>query len=214
MPEPLPLPTIPEAASPFAAEAFVPDDALAAWVRDTLIAEGAPLLNRDHAHLDAADLAFLWTQSPCRVRGKVVVGRAHLGEPQGSDDWLKGLKRDHLTRLFGRVPDFYIVLSTGFAMDRLREGDEGAVLALIEHELYHCAQDHVPGFPGIPRFTADGRPKWRMRPHDVEQFVGVTRRYGPQGPAERAMAEAAERGPTVARASYAGVCGTCAAAFL
>lgn len=225
------LPPIPDAASPFGPEAFAPDEALAEWVKATLVATLAdddtdappcgPLVNRDHDHLARADVAFLWTQHATRVRGASVVGRASLGEPQGSDDWLKGMKRDHLTRLFGRVPDFYITLSTGFVLDALRgthtpDGapDEFAVLALIDHELYHCAQAHKPGFPGVPAFDSMGRPKWTMRPHDVEQFVGVTRRYGPQGPAEIAMHDAAQRGPTIARASIQGVCGTCGSSFL
>ena len=62
---------------------------------------------------------------------------------------------------------------------------------------------------GAPLFTRDGRPKWAMRPHDVEQFVGVTRRWGPQGPAELAMHDAAERGPTIGQPKVAGVCGLC-----
>lgn len=208
------LPPIPETASPFAREAFVPDPILAEWVRATFVDGTGPLANRDHAHLGAADVGFIWTQHAARVKGKTIIGRAHIGEPQGSDDWAKGMKRDHLVRLFSRVPDFYILLSTGFVMEALRESNEAAVLALVEHELYHCAQDHMPGFPDVPRFTKDGKPKWTMRPHDVEQFVGVTRRWGPQGMAEQAMADAAERGPTIAPASFAGVCGTCAAGFL
>lgn len=205
------MPAIPEAASIYASDAYVPDLALEAWVRDVFITGDASpaLVNRDHAHLAHARVAFLWTQSPNRVRRKAIAGRAHIGEPQGSDAWAKGMKADHLTRLFGEVPDFYITLSSGFVHARLAEGDEAAVLALIDHELYHCAPDTRDG---VPLFTRDGRPKWCIAPHDVEQFVGVTRRWGPQGAGERAMYDAGERGPTLGQPKVAGLCANCLAA--
>jgi hypothetical protein len=202
-----PMPPIPDAAGMFEPEAYVPDEALAEWVREQFVLGPGPLYNREHEHLGGADVRFLWTQRPNRVKRQDVVGRAHLGEPSGSDAWARGMKADHLTRLFGTVPDFYVTLCAGFVRARLREGDEAAVMALIDHELYHCAQDTRDG---VPLFGADGRPKWAMRPHDVEQFVGVTRRWGPQGEAERMMSAAAERGPTIGQAKVAGVCGNCA----
>lgn len=200
------MPPIPDAAGMFEPEAYVPDPALAEWVREQFVMGGGRLHNVDHAHLGYADVRFLWTQSPARVKRKTVVGRAHVGQPSGSDAWAKGMKFDHLTRLFGTVPDFYVILCAGFVRDRLAHGDEAGVMALIDHELYHCAQEVRDG---APQFTQDGEPKWCMRPHDVEQFVGVTRRWGPQGGAEEAMQDAAERGPTIGQAQVSGVCGTC-----
>ncbi len=38
-----------------------PANEVADWTRAVFIQEGAPLLNLDHAHLAAADIAFLWT---------------------------------------------------------------------------------------------------------------------------------------------------------
>ncbi|MEL6703020.1 MAG: putative metallopeptidase [Bacteroidota bacterium] len=203
------MPPIPEGASIYTPDAMVPDPDLSAWARDVFVTGTGLLVNRDHAHLAYATVEFLWTQSPNRVKRKNVVGRAHLGQPQGSDAWAKAMKADHLTRLFGEVPDFYITLCAGFVHERLREGDEAAVFALIDHELYHCAPDTRNG---TPLFTEDGKPKWAMRPHDVEQFVGVTRRWGPQGGAEVAMHEAAQRGPTLGQPKVQGLCANCLAA--
>lgn len=204
---PLPeMPPIPDAAGMFEPEAFVPDDALAAWVVETFVEPGGPLVNRDHAHLAHADVRFLWTQRPNRVRRRDVVGQAHLGEPSGSEPWAKGMRADHLTRLFGAVPDFYVTLCAGFVRERVRDDDEAAVMALIDHELYHCAQEHRDG---APLFGRDGRPKWCMRPHDVEEHVGVVRRWGAHSPALRAMADVLERGPTIGQPKVAGVCANC-----
>lgn len=201
-----PMPPVPEAASIFKPEAYVPDEALAAWVRETFVDGQGALYNVDHAHLAHADVRFLWTQSPNRVKRQTVVGRAHVGEPSGSDAWAKGMKADHLTRLFGTVPDFYITLCSGFVRARLMDGDEAAVMALIDHELLHCAQDHRDG---APLFGKDGRPKWCIRPHDVEVFVGEVRRWGAHSPELKALQDVMERGPTIARPKYAGVCGNC-----
>ncbi|WP_330765396.1 putative metallopeptidase, partial [Burkholderia vietnamiensis] len=39
---------------------IVPADGVAEWVNETLLREGAPLHNPDHAHLVDADIAYLW----------------------------------------------------------------------------------------------------------------------------------------------------------
>jgi hypothetical protein len=48
-----------------------------------------------------------------------------------------------------------------------------------------------------------------MRGHDVEEFVGVVARYGAEATGVAAIVDAAKAGPTIGRASIAGVCGTC-----
>lgn len=195
----------------FEGDAYTPSPDWEAWVRETFIEDGGPLVNHEHEHLRFARIGILLSNETCRTKGKTVLGRAHVGEPAGSDPWQKGLKRDHLTRLFGEVPDFYLLLSATFIADRLEEGNTPAVCALIEHELYHCAQDMRDGMPLFVKAT--GKPKWRMRPHDVEEFVGVVRRYGAWSPELQALTDAAERGPTLARGKIEGVCGTCGSAL-
>ena len=61
----------------------------------------------------------------------------------------------------------------------------------------------------MPKFTQDGRPSFAIRGHDVEEFVGVVARYGATAAGVSEMVEAASRGPTIALADIAGVCGTC-----
>jgi len=50
-------------------------------------------------------------------------------------------------------------------------------ITALEHELYHIVQS-VDEF-GAPKFNRDtGMPTLTLRGHDVEEFVGVVRRYG------------------------------------
>ena len=47
-----------------------------------------------------------------------------------------------------------------------------------------------------------------MRAHDVEEFVGVVRRYGASEDVQRII-DAAKTAPEVARINIARACGTC-----
>jgi hypothetical protein len=60
--------------------------------------------------------------------------------------------------------------------------DDATFCALVEHELSHCGQERDEF--GMPRFKkSTGMPAFCMRGHDVEEFVGVVRRYGADAPA-------------------------------
>ncbi|WP_234804027.1 putative metallopeptidase [Ensifer adhaerens] len=48
-----------------------------------------------------------------------------------------------------------------------------------------------------------------MRAHDVEAFAGVVRRYGADAAGVRAMVDAANQKPEIARVQIAHACGTC-----
>ena len=104
---------------------------------------------------------------------------------------------------FGDVPDFLITFHAGAAASM----DDPSFCALVEHELYHCAQK-LDDY-GMPKFSQDGSPSFCIRGHDVEEFVGVVARYGADAAGVSAMVDAANAGPTIGRASIAGVCGTC-----
>lgn len=193
---------------PIGAPAFLPAPELTEWAQRTFIAEGAPLLNEDHAHLRFADVGFLWAGVPNSRQMRTVVGTAELGQPRATmGKWPKARAEQQLLQWFGDVPDFLITLDARYA----EHCDDASFCALVEHELYHCGQER-DAF-GAPKFTQEGRPKYAMLGHDVEEFVGVVRRYGVGAAAGQTfeLVEAAKRGPEVARADIAGVCGTCAA---
>lgn len=102
------------------------------------------------------------------------------------------------------VPDFIITIDAAWWL----QASDAEACALVEHELYHCAQDRDEY--GAPKFNKQtGRPVFAMRGHDVEEFIGVVRRYGADAAGIRALIEAAEAGPEIAAASIAQCCGTC-----
>lgn len=106
---------------------------------------------------------------------------------------------------FGRVPAYLITLDASYC----RQCSDTDFCALVEHELYHIAQKR-DAF-GAPAFTKEGLPKLGIQGHDVEEFVGVVKRYGagdPDGAIAR-LARAAANQPEVSRANIAGACGTC-----
>lgn len=185
--------------------AFLPALDLAEWARSTFITEDAVLVNEDHAHLRQAIIGFLWTNVPNSRAGRTIVGMAERGEPQGAmGKWAKARARAQVCSWFGGVPDFIVTIDALYASDC---GD-AEFCALVEHELYHLAQER-DAF-GAPRFTREGLPVWTMRGHDVEEFIGVVRRYGADAAGVREMVAAANHGPEISGAHIAHLCGTCA----
>ncbi|MQU78407.1 hypothetical protein FB009_109180 [Sinorhizobium medicae] len=105
---------------------------------------------------------------------------------------------------FGFVPDFIITLDAEYC----RHCGDAEFMALVEHELYHAAQD-TDAF-GAPKFSrSTGRPVFTIRGHDVEEFVGVVRRYGADAAGVRALVDAANGPPEIAKAQISHACGTC-----
>jgi hypothetical protein len=173
------------------------------WVQDTFIAESASLPNPDHAHLRSADIAFLWTNVPNQRRGRGIAATCQIMPPNG-EPWGAGRATFQIMEWFGQMPDFLITIFAPLAAKM----DDASFLALVEHELYHAAQDRDQyGNPKFSKIT--GKPTYTMRGHDVEEFVGVVERYGADASDVRALVSAANRGPTVAQASIANACGTC-----
>lgn len=183
-----------------------------AWVLDTVLDEGGALYNPDHELLRSWEprVGVLWATEPLVKSGRRVLGRCALGRPSG-DAWAQLARTEQLVRWFGDVPAFTVTLDARFVSHALRTGRGADVLALVEHELYHCGQE-VDRYRA-PKFNRDGSPKWAVRPHDVEEFAGVVRRYGvaasAAGPLVAAAEHVREHGPDVAPATIDGVCGTC-----
>lgn len=190
-------------ADEFAGPIFEPAPELERWVRATIIEPGA-LFNPDHKHLQLATIGFLWTNVENTKQGRMIAGTAQFGRPGGSSPWVKGKAEQQMRQWFGHLPDFLITLNAKI----LSLCDQATVLAVIEHELYHCAQ--AKDEFGFPRFKeSDNSPIWAIRGHDVEEFVGVVQRYGMEAAQIEPLVRATNSEPMIGRAKVAAACGTC-----
>lgn len=183
---------------------FEPAYDLCAWAKATFIVEGAPLANSDHVHLQQASIGMLWTNVANSRHSRMIVGQAEIGQPRGSQGkWSKARAEFQITQWFVGIPDFILTFDATYC-DRASDAE---FCALVEHELYHCGQERDEF--NQPKFRKDGSPAYAMRGHDVEEFVGVVRRYGALGKDAREFVRAANSHPEIARAKIASACGTC-----
>lgn len=184
--------------------AFVPAPDVAAWVREQILEETGSLHNVEHQHLREAQISFLWTNVQYVRQTNMVAGTAEIPMFR-CGAWQKGRQEQQLREWFGCIPDFLITLDANHAV----LASDAAWAALVEHELYHCAQ--AKDEFGAPKFTKDGRPKFCIRGHDVEEFVGIVRRYGAGNAAgaTASLVEAAKKPPEIAAVDIARSCGTC-----
>lgn len=180
-------------------EAFVPAPEVVSWFQESFIIDTAPLKNPDHENLIMASIGVLWTNVACKRQMLPVVGMMELCRPNPMlNDWGKAAYYEQLKGWFGVVPDFKMTLYAPY----LATVDHFTFCAVVEHELYHAR---------LKEITRKGKPIWGIHGHDVEEFVGVVRRYGTGAAAGKTMefVEAANSKPLVGRAQVEGVCGTC-----
>lgn len=183
---------------------LIPAPEIGQWVEQQIIATDGLVHNPDHGHLADADIRFLWASQGFRKQGRTVLGQAEMVMIRAGG-WQKARQEQQMRDWFGYVPDFIITIDAAYSA----ACDDTDWCALIEHELYHIAQQQ-DAF-GAPAFTKDGIPKLEMRGHDVEEFLGVVKRYGVGDPngAIAQLAAAARGQPEVVRSNIAGACGTC-----
>lgn len=183
---------------------FVPSPDLAEWIEQTFLDEESDMFNADHAHLRDAAIGVLWTNCDNSRNMRSIIGQAELMPPMAMGKWQRARAIQQVEEWFGAMPDFLLTFSAPAAHGM----DDASFCALVEHELYHCAQklDRY----GMPAFNKEtGAPIFAMRGHDVEEFVGVVARYGADASGVTALVNAAKAGPIIGRATIAGACGTC-----
>lgn len=181
-----------------------PAEGVAEWVQEQVLAETGRIHNPEHAHLIDADIKFLWASGGFTQKTRRVIGQAEEVMIRAGG-WQKARQEQQFREWFGYVPDYIITFDASYCA-RCSDADW---CALVEHELYHIGQQS-DAF-GQPAFTRDGAPKLTIRGHDVEEFVGVVKRYGVGDPngAIAQLAAAARGQPEVNRSNIAGACGTC-----
>lgn len=194
-------PMPPESFTDPLASRYMPAPEVLKWARAEILTEGGQLHNPDFEHLEYADVQFLWAP-----QGFVKAGRTVLGQCEEvtfrCGPWQKGRQQQQMIDWFGFVPGYLITLDAEYCL----KCSDVEFCALVEHELYHIAQE-LDEF-GSPAFNKFGLPKLCIRGHDVEEFVGVVRRYGASEDVQR-MIDAAATKPEVAKLNIARACGTC-----
>jgi Putative phage metallopeptidase len=184
---------------------IVPATGLRDWILKTFIEEGAKLFNEEHRHLREARFECLWASGSFDKQGRTVIGLTEEVSFRVSG-WPRWRQEQQLQGWFGLpLPDYLITLDASYCST----AGEAEVCALVEHELYHIGQKRNAF--GEFEFTQDGAPKLFIRGHDVEEFVGVVRRYGVGHPGGKLaqLVEAGRSNPTVSRLHLAQACGTC-----
>lgn len=171
------------------------------WLQAEILADTGSIHNEDHAHLLDADIQVMWASSSFNKQGRTVLGQAEQVAFRAGG-WQKARMEQQMRDWFGDVPAYIITL----AADYCAQCSDADFCALVEHELYHIAQAR-DGY-GAPKFTQEGLPKLEMRGHDVEEFVGVVRRYG-ASPDVQVLVDAANKPAEVGKLNISRACGTC-----
>ena len=180
---------------------FAPTPDVWEWLQAEILADTGSIHNEDHAHLLDADIRVMWASSAFSKKGRTVVGQAEQVAFRAGG-WQKARMEQQMFDWFGCVPAYIITL----AADYCAQCSDADFCALVEHELYHIA--HANDKYGQPAFTKEGAPKLEMRGHDVEEFVGVVRRYG-ASPDVQALVDAANKPAEVGKLNISRACGTC-----
>lgn len=185
-----------------AAAAFVPAPELLQWLTATFLEEGGALFNQDHQHLLAARMGVLWTNVANARAGRRVLGQCEFRPPMAMGTWQRARAKQQLLEWFGEELQFLLTFDAGYAA----ECTDAEFCALVEHELYHCGQARDDF--GAPRFDRSGFPVFQLRGHDVEEFVGVVKRYGAEASHVEAFVAAAGLEP-IDMTRIRAACGTC-----
>jgi hypothetical protein len=171
------------------------------WLQAEILADTGSIYNEDHAHLLDANIRVMWASSSFERQGRTVLGQAEQVAFRAGG-WQKARMEQQMCDWFGEVPAFVVTL----AADYCATCSDVDFCALVEHELYHIAQ--ATDKYGAPAFTEEGMPKLKLRGHDVEEFVGVVRRYGASADVQ-ALVDAANKPAEVGKLNIARACGTC-----
>ncbi|MGQ1242817.1 putative metallopeptidase [Acinetobacter baumannii] len=178
------------------------------WVIANFLTIGGPLHNPDHDHIaellhdNEEFLAFAWASSACMAKKCMVLGQCEkVMFNQGG--WKKARQEQQMRDWFGYVPVYLITIDASYC-DQATDRD---FCALIEHELYHIGVERDED--GEMIFSSStGLPKHYLAGHDVEEFIGVTKRWGASQSVKR-IVEAAKNPPFVSNLDISKCCGNC-----
>jgi hypothetical protein len=187
---------------------MAPATGLMNWIITNFLTIGGPLHNPDHDHIaellhdNEEFLACAWASSACVAKKRMVLGQCEkVIFNQGG--WKKARQEQQMRDWFGFVPVYLITIDASYC-DQATDRD---FCALIEHELYHIGVERDGD--GEPLYSdMTGLPKHYLAGHDVEEFVGVVKRWGADESVKRLL-EVAKQAPFVSDVNISKCCGTC-----
>lgn len=187
---------------------LIPAPDLKQWAVKNYLTSDGQLYNPDHDHIaeildnDETFLAFAWASSAavskkCMVLGQCEKVMFNVG------GWKKARQEQQMRDWFGYIPVYLITIDASFC----ERANDREFCALIEHELYHIAVERdEDGDPIFSNMT--GLPKHYLGGHDVEEFVGVVKRWGANKDIKR-LVEVANNPPFVSDLDISKCCGNC-----
>ncbi len=188
---------------------FLPAPELEKFVQDHFLDEESKLYNEDHRHLRQARIAYLWTNVSNSRGGKTIAATAEIPRPPAiGGKWARAKWEFQMIEWFGHINfDFLITMNA-----RIVHQSEPIInVATLDHELYHCGQKR-DDFGAKVFAKKSGKPHYALLAHDVEEFVGIWRRYGHEAGAGDSidLAAAAKRKPEIGKVDIRKLCGNCA----
>ncbi|MDC4824352.1 putative metallopeptidase [Acinetobacter baumannii] len=187
---------------------LIPAPDLKLWVVANFLTLGGPLHNPDHDHIaemlhdNEGFLAFAWASSAYTRAKRMVLGQCEkVMFQQGG--WKKARQEQQMRDWFGFVPVYLITIDASFC----EKANDSEFCALLEHELYHIGVERDED--GEMIFSSStGLPKHYLAGHDVEEFVGVVKRWGPSKNVKQ-LIEVAKNPPFVSNLDISKCCGNC-----
>ncbi|MGL2989779.1 putative metallopeptidase [Acinetobacter nosocomialis] len=178
------------------------------WVITNFLTIGGPLHNPDHDHIaellhdNEEFLACAWASSACMAKKRMVLGQCEkVMFNQGG--WKKARQEQQMRDWFGYVPVYLITIDASYC----EQATDRDFCALIEHELYHIGVERDEDGEALYS-DMTGLPKHYLAGHDVEEFVGVVKRWGADESVKRLL-EVAKQAPFVSEVNISKCCGTC-----
>jgi len=187
---------------------FLPAPELDKFVRESFLNEDSKLYNFEHRHLRQARIGYLWTNCSNQKQMRKVVGTCEIPKPSPlASVWEKARYFYQIRQWFGTDNlDFLITLDANY----IAAAPHINFLAILEHELFHAGHK-LDEWGQKAYFKTTGKPKYGLRGHDLEEFVGIWMRYGPRAGAgdSMKMLVAAKGKPLIGKADIQRLCGNC-----
>ena len=123
------------------------------WIMEKLVTD-------HHSHLKDAKIAIAWRFGWSQDAD----GRLRLGQAKKGSDLDRELHHFDFVLLFNHE---------AWNKGGLKQGQK---VALVDHELCHC--EVSVDTDGEPKVDEEGRTVYRVRKHDIEEFLDVVNRHG------------------------------------